>query len=74
MIVEVWTRNRQMGDEGENNMEDTSGPEKSAVQLAGLGLEDLVWVLFPTGSGLVPARSWMVNSLAHEILLSPSSS
>jgi len=61
MIVEVWMRNRQMEDEGENNMEDTSGPEKSGVRLAGLGLEDLVWVLLPTGSGLVPARSWMVN-------------
>jgi len=61
-----------MGDEDENDVEDTSGPEKSGVRLAWLGVEDLVLVLLTAGSGLVPAVSGMVNWLAHEILLSPS--
>jgi len=34
MMVELWTRKREMGDEDENYMEDTSGYEKSGVQLA----------------------------------------
>jgi len=29
MMVELWTRKREMGDEDENAMEDTSGYEKS---------------------------------------------
>jgi len=29
MMVELWTRNREMGDEDENDVEDTSGYEKS---------------------------------------------
>jgi len=61
MMVELWTRKREIGDADENDMEDTSGYEKSGVRLAGLGLEDLVLVLFPAGSGLVPAVLRMVN-------------
>jgi hypothetical protein len=34
MMVELWTRKREMGDEDESDMENTSGYEKSAVQLA----------------------------------------
>jgi len=34
MMVELWTGKREMGDEDENDMEDTSGYEKSWVQLA----------------------------------------
>jgi hypothetical protein len=34
MMVELWTRKREMGDEDENNMENMSGYEKSGVQLA----------------------------------------
>jgi hypothetical protein len=34
MIVELWTIKRAMGDEDDNDMEDTSGCEKSGVQLA----------------------------------------
>jgi hypothetical protein len=34
MTVELWTRKREMGDEDEKDMEDTSGYVKSAVQLA----------------------------------------
>jgi len=34
MMVGMWTRKRAMGDEYENNMEDTSGYEKSGVRLA----------------------------------------
>jgi len=61
-------RKREMGDKDENDMEDTSGYEKSGVRLARLGLEDLVLVLLTAGSGLVPVVSGMVNWLAHEIL------
>jgi len=31
MMVEMWAGNREMGDEDENDMEDTSGYEKSGV-------------------------------------------
>jgi len=72
MMVELWTRKKEMGDEDENDMEDTSGYEKSGVRLAWLGSEDLISVIVPGGSGLVPAISGMVNWLAHEILSSPS--
>jgi len=34
MMVELWTRKREMGDEDENDMEDTREYEKSGVQLA----------------------------------------
>jgi len=49
MMVVVWMRKREMGDEDENDMEDMSGPETSRVQLAQLGLEDLVLVISPAG-------------------------
>ena len=54
-------REREIGDEDDNSMEDTSGDEKSEGQLAALGLEDLVSVLLPTGLGLIPAGSGMYN-------------
>jgi hypothetical protein len=72
MMVELWTRKREMGDEDENDMEDTTKPEKSGVQLAWLGSDDCVSVVLPTGSGLVPAVSGMGNWLAHENLWSPN--
>jgi hypothetical protein len=31
MKVELWVGKREMGDEGENNVADTSGYEKSGV-------------------------------------------
>jgi hypothetical protein len=34
MIVELGTRKREMEDEDENDVEDTSGYEKSGVQFA----------------------------------------
>jgi hypothetical protein len=34
MRVELWRRKREMGDEDENDMENTSGYEKSGVRLA----------------------------------------
>jgi len=68
MMVELWTRKREMGDEDENDIEDTSGYEKSGVQLAWLGREDLVLVLVCAWSGLVAPVSGMVSWLAHEIL------
>jgi len=73
MMVQLWTRKREMGDEDENDMEITTGYKKSGVRLAWLGLEDLVSVLLPAGSGLVPAVLGMVNWLAHEILQVPVS-
>jgi len=61
MMVELWTRKREMGDEDEKDMEDTSGEENSGVRLASLGWADLVSVLVRAGSGLVPAVSGMVD-------------
>jgi hypothetical protein len=54
-------REREMGDGNGNEMEDTSGYEMSVVRLARLGLEDLVSVWLPPGSGVVPPVSGMVN-------------
>jgi len=34
MMVELWMRKREMGDEDEKEVEDTSGYEKSGVQPA----------------------------------------
>jgi hypothetical protein len=34
MMVELWTRKREMGDEDEKDMEDTGGYLKSGVRLA----------------------------------------
>jgi hypothetical protein len=56
-----------MGDEDENDMEDMSGYEKSGPELAGLGLEAIVSVLLPAGSGLIPAISGMVNVTRTQI-------
>jgi hypothetical protein len=52
---------REMGDEDGNNMDDTSGYEKSVVRLARLGLEHLVSEILPAGSKVLPAISGMVN-------------
>ena len=38
MMVELWIRKREMGDEDGNNVEDRSGYEKSRVQLCLIGL------------------------------------
>ena len=44
MMVEVCTRQRVMGDEDKNDVEDTSGYEKSWVRLTSLCWEDLMLV------------------------------
>ena len=63
MMVELWTRKIEMEDEDANDMEDTSGYEKSGVRLACLGWEDLVSVVLHAGSGVVPAyRGWSTDS------------
>jgi len=79
MMVELWARKKEMGDEDGSDMENMSGYEMSGVRVAWLGLEetwlgleDLVSVLLLAGSGLIRAISRMVNRLAHEILSSPS--
>jgi hypothetical protein len=61
MMVELWTRKREMGDEDENEMEDTCGYMKTGVRHASLGLGDLKSVLLFARSGLLPAVSGMVN-------------
>ena len=67
MMVELWTRMREIGDEDVKDMEDMRGPEKSGERLAWLGLEDLVTVWLLAKSGLVLAVSGIGNWLAHEI-------
>jgi len=68
MMVELWSRKREMGDEDEHNMEDTSGYDKSGEWLDSFSLEHLVSVLLPARSGLVLPVSGKVKGLAHEIL------
>jgi len=34
MMVELWTRKRQIGDEDENDMEDMGGYQNAGVRLA----------------------------------------
>jgi len=63
MMVELWTRKREMADEDDNEKEDVKSYEKSGVWHALLSLEDLVLVRLPAGSGLIPAISGMVNWL-----------
>jgi len=65
-------REREMGDEDGNDMEDMSGYEKSGVRPASFSLEHLVSVFLLAGSEVVPAVSVMENWPAHRILLSPS--
>jgi len=45
MMVELWKRKREMGDEGESDIEDTGGYGKSGVRLAWLGVTPLVLLL-----------------------------
>jgi len=54
-------REREMGDEDGNDMEDTRRYEKSWVRLASLGLEDLISGFLPARSGVVPAVSGILN-------------
>ena len=61
MMVELWTRKREMGDEDENDMEDASVYGKSGVRVGWMGWEYLISVLLHAGSGLVPAVSGIVN-------------
>jgi len=72
MMVELWSGKREMGDEDENHVDDTSGYETSGEQHAPTGLRrpgirEITW-----RSGLVPAVSEIVSSLAHKISRSPS--
>jgi hypothetical protein len=46
-----------MGNDDDNDMENTCGPEISGVRLPSLGLEDIITVLLQGGSGLKPALS-----------------
>jgi hypothetical protein len=55
MIVEWSTRKKDMGDDDGKDVEDTSGCEKSGIQLAWLRWEDLESVLLPTRLELVPS-------------------
>ena len=73
MMVDLWTRKREMGDEDENDMEDTSAYGKSRVRLAWLGWEDLVSVLVCARLGLISPQSGIVSWPAPEILHVPVS-
>jgi len=57
----VMNKKERAGDVDENDVEDTSGYEKSGVRLALLGWEDLVSVKLHTGLRLVPTITGMVN-------------
>ena len=61
MMTELWARMGEMGDEDKNDVEDTSGYEKSEQQLAGLWWKELISVVLHARSGHVPAVSGMVN-------------
>jgi len=71
-MLELWTRNRGMGDEDVNDLEDMSRYDKSGVRLTRLSSEDIVLVLLHAGLGLVPAVLAIVNYVAQELLISPS--
>jgi hypothetical protein len=60
-MVEFWTKKGEIGDKDEDDMENTSGYEKSRVRLARLGLEDVISVLLLAISELVPAVSGILN-------------
>jgi hypothetical protein len=57
MMVEKERWGMMMG----TNMEDTSGHEKSGLQVARLGVEVFISVFAPAGLGVVPAVSGMLN-------------
>ena len=62
-----------MGDEAENDVEDTSGYQNSEVLLAWLGYEDSQSVHLQGGKGLVLVVSVMVNWLPPNIPFVPVS-
>jgi hypothetical protein len=61
MMLELWTRKRDMGDEAQNDVDDRSGYEKSEVELGRWSCEDLVSVLLHAASGLIPVVSGKVQ-------------
>jgi hypothetical protein len=61
MVVELYAKKREMGEEDEYNVEDTSGYATSGVRLAWLGLDDLRLLKLHAGSERIPAVSGMVN-------------
>jgi hypothetical protein len=65
-------RKREIGDENEIDVKNTSRYPKSGIQLAWLGWEDSILVLLVTGSGFEHAISGIVYWPRHEIRLSPS--
>jgi len=68
MMIEVRIWKTEMGDEHENDLENTSGYGKSGVWLSSLHWEDIIFVLLHVQSRYVSAVLWMVNWLTHEIL------
>jgi hypothetical protein len=63
MMVQLWTRKREMGDEDENDVEDTRGYLKLWVRLAWLGWEDLISVNWtPDQNSYLPYWWWQIDS------------
>jgi len=65
MMVELWTRKREMGHDDEYNLENKSSHQKSWVKLVRSHWENLHSMLFYAGTGLEPAASGRVKWLAH---------
>jgi len=72
MMAELWMRKREIGDEDESDVADTSEYKKWWVRLACSDWKDVISVQLQARSGLVPPISVILNWLADEILLSPN--
>ena len=75
MLVELWTRKREMGDEDENDEEDMSGYGKSGVQICLIGLGRLPINIITRRIGTRTCHIWdgkltrLQNSLKSQCLM-----
>jgi len=73
MMVEFWTRKRELGVVDENDVEYSSEYEKSGIQLVWLGWDDVLAASLHAGSWLIPTISGMLNCLTNTMLSFPVS-